>query len=195
MNRLVFIVGQTASGKSTYFKLLQEKINQCQSKYGCCPYHNVIGYTSRPIRKNEQDGIDYFFRTKNFIETQCEIIRTYNNWMYGYKIEDIIPNNENRFVCSPELAQDIIEKYADKDFELRLLYLKVNKDEQLKRLQERKDNIEELKRRIDDDNKTFEQRIKKLEKTMLNYSKENVVEFYEVKYANNNLYRWMKYER
>lgn len=175
MTRLVFIVGQTASGKSTYLRRMREWMEN--SKWGYVDNNIVVGYTSRPERDDEKYGEDYYFVQEDKIKKHCDVKREYNGWLYGYKLEDILSKKENYFACSPELAQDIVKKCVDRFYSLNMVYLKISEERQLERLQGRGDDIEELKRRIKDDKKSFDKRVKKLEQTMLKYCKEIGVHF------------------
>jgi guanylate kinase len=53
MGRIYIIMGKSASGKDTiYKKLLETEELQLRT---------AVMYTTRPIRKSEQDGVEYFF--------------------------------------------------------------------------------------------------------------------------------------
>ena len=52
MGRIFCLMGKSAVGKDTIFKVLQEDFPQIKS---------VIMYTTRPIRENEKNGQEYFF--------------------------------------------------------------------------------------------------------------------------------------
>lgn len=52
MGKIFYLMGKSASGKDTLFKLLKEAIPQLKS---------VTMYTTRPIREKEQDGVEYYF--------------------------------------------------------------------------------------------------------------------------------------
>lgn len=53
MSKIFIIMGKSATGKDTVFKrLLEDKQLQLKS---------VVGYTTRPIRSAEMDGMEYFF--------------------------------------------------------------------------------------------------------------------------------------
>lgn len=100
MNKqITILVGQSASGKDAILRKLV-------SDYGYLP---IISVTSRPIRVNEKDGVDYLFESK---ETFLKLIknnrlieyRTYNTlvngvrdvWYYGL-IKNVLDDN-NKYV-------------------------------------------------------------------------------------------------
>lgn len=80
MNKLYAIIGPPASGKSLIVKKLKE--------------HGLpvlISHTTRPARKDEQNGFDYYFVDKNefgkmnFIEKA-----SYSNHFYGITKEEVL---------------------------------------------------------------------------------------------------------
>ncbi len=50
MNRIIYLMGKSSSGKDTIFKELLK-----EGKYA------IVPYTTRPIRAGERDGVEYFF--------------------------------------------------------------------------------------------------------------------------------------
>lgn len=76
-------MGKSASGKDTIYKRLLEEESICLKK--------IVPYTTRPIRQEETNGVEYFFVTEaqlNALEIQRKIIecRVYNTihgkWYY-----------------------------------------------------------------------------------------------------------------
>ena len=59
MGRIFYIMGQSASGKDSMFRMLAED--------GALPLKTVTMYTTRPKRSNEEDGREYFFRDRAFL--------------------------------------------------------------------------------------------------------------------------------
>jgi guanylate kinase len=53
MSKIFIVMGESATGKDTIFKQLIEN-QELQLK-------SVVGYTTRPIRKGETDGVEYYF--------------------------------------------------------------------------------------------------------------------------------------
>lgn len=56
MSKIFFVLGKSCSGKDTIFQSLKEN-KQLNLK-------TVVGYTTRPMRVNEKDGVEYFLLTK-----------------------------------------------------------------------------------------------------------------------------------
>ena len=74
MGKIFYLMGKSASGKDTLFRLLME----------CFPkLKNVVMYSTRPIRDHEVEGREYFFVTREYrrqMENQGKVIecRTYH---------------------------------------------------------------------------------------------------------------------
>ena len=56
MGKIFCLMGKSSSGKDTIYKKLKVKYPQLNT---------VVPYTTRPIRENEKDGIEYFFVDDN----------------------------------------------------------------------------------------------------------------------------------
>lgn len=55
MGKIFYLMGKSASGKDTIYKILQEDLPQLKT---------VTMYTTRPIRENEHEGVEYHFVTR-----------------------------------------------------------------------------------------------------------------------------------
>lgn len=53
MGKIVYLMGKSSSGKDTIFKRLLAD--------GTLGLKTIVPYTTRPIRRGEQDGLEYFF--------------------------------------------------------------------------------------------------------------------------------------
>lgn len=150
---LTFIMGKTCSGKTRIVKELCEK-------YG---YHKLVTYTTRPMRKAENDGVDYhFISAEDFIDkinmgNFAEHKRYDTNegiWLYGVAREDI-ENVENKtvLIVTPNGYRDIVKEYPN--LNCRLLYIYANNKTIKNRASKRGDNTTEMTRRIKADNEDF----------------------------------------
>lgn len=130
MGKLFCIIGKSAVGKST---LLDKILDQIKLT-------SVIEYTTRPKRTGEEDGIQYYFVSKeefkNLVDSG-EIVehRTYfleqEPWLYGTKKIQI--DSEKSFIISTTIqaAENMLEYYKYNN--LVLIYLELNDYERLQR--------------------------------------------------------------
>ena len=93
MRNLIIISAPSGSGKTTICKEIQKKDPQIKFS---------ISHTSRSMRSNEEDGVDYFFidhlKFQNFISNDyfIEWEKIHGDYYYGTsknQIEDAINNN------------------------------------------------------------------------------------------------------
>ena len=93
MRNLIIISAPSGSGKTTICKQIQKKDPQIKFS---------ISHTSRSMRSNEEDGVDYFFidhlKFQNFISNDyfIEWEKIHGDYYYGTsknQIEDAINNN------------------------------------------------------------------------------------------------------
>ena len=53
MGKIFYLMGKSSSGKDTMFKkLIEDKTLGLKT---------IVGYTTRPMREGECDGVEYFF--------------------------------------------------------------------------------------------------------------------------------------
>lgn len=149
-NKLICILGKSASGKSTVEKEL--------TKHGV---NKVISYTTRPIREGEIQGHDYWFiddaifkvylNQKQFYE-----YTTYNNWYYGINKNDIELSKSNYVaVIEPHGYEQLIHNLGREN--IIGIYLTVNDKEKLLRALTREinPNVNEIVRRYSSDIELF----------------------------------------
>lgn len=111
LSRIFYIMGKSASGKDSVYKRLITDLN----------LNPVIMYTTRPMRKNEQNGREYYFVSHDVFEKMChdgEVIesRTYNT-VYGewiYFTADNSINTEKDSICigTPESYLKVRERFG-----------------------------------------------------------------------------------
>ena len=137
-------------------------------------YNNIVSYTSRPIRVNEVDGVDYNFVNKNtFIDmiNNNEMIeyRTYNTlfnnipdvWYYGLK-KDIL-DKDKKYVVILDLngVENFVKHYGREN--CFTIYMCCPQKERTRRAIERGSfDKTEWNRRLQADEKDF--KAKKLKK-------------------------------
>ncbi len=177
MAKIYFVLGKSCSGKDTIFRYLKENTE--------LNLKTVVGYTTRPMRKNEKDGREYFFVTKEQLEklkSQGKIIecRDYNTvhgvWSY-FTVDDsqiTIGENDYLYIGTLESFNAMVEYYGREN--IVPLYIQVETGERLERAVKRERQQEnpkyaELCRRFLADEEDFsEEKIKeaKIEKRYIN---------------------------
>ncbi len=63
MGKIYYIMGKSASGKDSIFKELKKKIPGLK---------DIVLYTTRPIRENETEGVEYHFVNEEFLRGMQE---------------------------------------------------------------------------------------------------------------------------
>lgn len=142
---MIILCGPSACGKSEVAKLLCQKYDM----------KKVITNTTREKRYNEVNDVDYHFITKeqflhlkennHFVETTF-----YNNNYYGCLKSEL---GDNKIVIlEPEGVKNFL-KLDDKN--LCVFYLNTNEKIRLDRMRYRKDNENDIQKRIINDRITF----------------------------------------
>lgn len=140
MNRII-IVGPGASGKDYLRKILEKK-----------GYRYAINHTSRPIRKGEIEGVDNFYITKKEFSQKIKdnyfyTYQNFNNWYYGISIKEF--NKSSLLVLSPSALKNL---QAEDRINSLVIYLDCEENIRYKRLLERKDADNAMRRIISDQN-------------------------------------------
>lgn len=138
-------------------------------------YNNIVSYTSRPIRENEVDGIDYNFVNRGQFEKmimteQMIEYRTYNTlvnnipdkWYYGLKKEKLDPKGCYVVVLDLDGTENFIKYYGKKN--CYVVYMCCPKEERKRRAIERGsfDNTEWKRRLVADEQDFKSKKLKKL---------------------------------
>ena len=142
---MIIIIGCAGAGKSTIEKELEKR-----------GYKKITSYTSRPIRENEYNHVDYHFlkedEFKEKLELESFVEHTkYNGWFYGIAKEDC---------CTDGLV--VVEPYgfrqlkSKKELNIFSIFIDVPERVRLKRMVDRGDNIIEIFRRILSDQGVFQ---------------------------------------
>mgnify|MGYP003297628845 CR=1 FL=1 len=142
---MIVLSGASASGKTEVAKVLA-------SKYGII---KVITTTTRPIRINETDGVDYFFVTnERFLEMIKEEkfveYTEYNGNFYG-STKDQIQNN--KCIVIDPLGLKAYSKIKDRN--VVTFFLESEEDTRYQRMLQRGDSVENASRRIINDRTAF----------------------------------------
>lgn len=137
MGKIVLMIGPSNSGKDTIYKLVKDRIN--------IPFKDIILYTTRPKRSNEENGREYYFcnkRQMNKMLKNDEIIerRSYDTvqgiWYYFTTNRNFDLNNYNYIGLNTLVGLDRYLKYFNEDNVISL-YLKVDDEVRIQRVLER----------------------------------------------------------
>ena len=173
---IICLLGKSGAGKDTLLKKIR------LSKPELRP---VVSYTTRPIRENEVNGLDYNFLSLDEFNEKIksgDIIehRVYNttqgDWYYGSPKLD----EKNDYIQVIELqGYNFIKEYYEGKHSIFGLYLNVPENIRLQRLQKRGDNIDEINRRLETDNNDFKnistEPVKTFKEFLKNYYLESIV--------------------
>lgn len=151
--KMVAIIGKSASGKDT----LQKKLCKLYPNL----FHPIVSMTTRPKRTNEQEGIDYFFVSKEtfgekVLKNEMLEVSDFNNWFYGTPIESLKIDEYtiNIGVFNPEGVACLLE---DDRIDLMIIYLEADDRVRVLRSLLRDSNVDvgEIARRYLTDEKDF----------------------------------------
>lgn len=161
MGKIYVLMGKSATGKDTVFKRL---IGMKE-----LALHTVVGYTTRPIRRGEANGKEYFFVTEEkwqSLKEENKVIesRTYHtvagDWHY-FTVDDgqIDLNGQDYLFISTLSGFEQLKKYYGDDVVVPL-YIEVEDDQRLWRSISRerrqaKPNYDEVCRRFLADQQDF----------------------------------------
>ena len=150
---IIVLVGKTASGKTTIANEL------CKNHY----YKRIITYTTRPMRENEVQDVDYHFisdeqfneMVKNNEFTEYKRYNTAHGvWSYGSVITSKQEQSDDCYVIilTPQGLRDLSKKMS----QYIAFYLNVSLESQLERLKKRGDEEQQIIKRLINDAKDFE---------------------------------------
>lgn len=147
---MLVLCGKTASGKDTIQKELLKK-----------GMTSAVSYTTRPMRKGEAEGVNYHYISEKdflqkkeegfFAETTSYKVASGDTWYYGSAVEDM--SDSKVIILNPDGLRAI---QANKELNPVIFYI-VSDDETIwNRLRKRGDNSEEARRRLNADDKDFQ---------------------------------------
>ena len=169
MGRLFILMGKSATGKDTVLGRLL-----AQPELGL---QEIVGYTTRPMREHEQDGIDYHFVSKEQLERyrqagkilECRKYDTIHGPWYYFHVDDgqFSLEEGNKIMTTTLAGYEKIRDYFGIE-QVVPLYLEISDRTRLHRALEREDRqsspkYAELCRRFLADNEDFsEEKLKEL---------------------------------
>lgn len=142
---MIILVGASASGKTEAAKILA-------SDYAI---KKVVTHTTRDMRINESDGVDYHFTDREVflkLKDQDFFVETtlYNNNFYGTSRKEL--SDDKVLIVDPN-GLEVFRDLHDKNIVSFLLI--ADDDTRYNRMIERGDSIENAKKRIENDTKKF----------------------------------------
>lgn len=185
MGKIFIIIGKSATGKDTIYKMLL-KNNQLKLK-------TCVTYTTRPIRKSEINGVEYFFVDEaelRRLQSENKIIeqRSYNTvhgvWHYFTVNDGQIKLEEENYLMLGTLESFMqIRKYYGED-KVIPLYLEVDNDLRLLRA---------IKREQKQENPNYSEVCRRYLADEEDFSEENLKKAGITKrFCNNNLKQCLK---
>ena len=150
---IIVLVGKTASGKTTV-------ANELCKNHG---YKRIITFTTRPMRENEEQDVDYHFISDEQFNKMVENNeftehKRYNTahgvWSYGSVItsEQELSDDCYVIILTPQGLRDLSKKMS----RYIAFYLNVSLESQLERLKKRGDDEQQIIKRLQNDAKDFE---------------------------------------
>lgn len=150
--QILAIMGKAGSGKDTLMKALLDE----PEFLGAVP---IVSCTTRPIRDNEVDGINYHYITKEQFTDQIlngEMLEAtvFNDWCYGTSLNNLTIDKLNIGVFNPEGVGLLRE---NKNVDLTVIYIEAtDKTRLLRQLnRERDPDCHEIVRRFSADEADF----------------------------------------
>lgn len=167
---LIAICGKSGTGKTSVVKELE-----------CLGYKKIVTDTTRPIRKGEVNGVDYYFDTEEefdelltegeFIETTSYKVATGDVWRYGTTKGALAEAPEKSVII---LNPDGIKALDSVQIAHKKVLIDSNETIILSRLEKRGDLKSEIKRRMEADEKDFEGISNIVDFTVYNEKKTNL---------------------
>ena len=150
--QILAIMGKAGSGKDTLLKALFDE----PEFLGAAP---IISCTTRPIRDNEVDGVNYHYITKEQFTDQIlngEMLEAtvFNDWCYGTSLNNLTEDKLNIGVFNPEGVGLLRE---NKNVDLTVIYIEATDKTRLLRQLNREKNPDchEIVRRFSADEADF----------------------------------------
>lgn len=148
---IIALIGESGSGKDT---ILHKIITNFPDKF-----HEIISCTTRPMRENEKDGVNYYFLSEQefynkIAENDFLEVSKFNNWNYGTCRSSLSTDKPNIGVFNPEGIRSLSE---EKDINLYVYRIKCSDKIRLLRqlTREENPNVDEIIRRYRTDKDDF----------------------------------------
>ena len=150
--RIIAIMGEAGSGKDS---LIEKLIKNKEL------FHKIVPCTTRPLRENEIDGVQYHFLSFDefwkYASSKNDYIidqTFFNGWSYGSRWSDLSDNKINIGIFNPYGVNQIIK---NTNLDVKIIYLKVDPVKRMQRqlYRESNPNVSEIARRFLADEEDF----------------------------------------
>ena len=156
---LTIIMGKTCSGKNAVVSELKKR-----------GWSQIVTYTSRPKRRGEKNGREYWYISEEDFSNKIESgyfaeWKSYNvngkTWYYGSPVDEILnaslDDKNNVIILTPQGVVDVLAilKRHISNYQINIIYLYSNHNTILQRLKSRKDKNDSIERRMKADDKDF----------------------------------------
>ena len=186
MGKIYYLMGKSSSGKDTIFKhLIQDESLKLRT---------IVGYTTRPIREGEREGVEYHFVKESEmheLESQGKVIerRSYNTvhgiWNYFTADDNQIKLDKHNYLLIGTLeAYKNIRKYYGED-KVVPLYIEVDDGIRLMRalnreMQQAEPKYAEMCRRYLADQEDFSEQLLEEAHIVKRYNNDDITECLEL---------------
>lgn len=151
---MIIIIGKSGSGKTTL-------INKLCNEYG---FRRIVTTTTRPIRYNERQDVDYHFVSVDefkqleeksaFVESQYYRVASGDVWHYGTSFSSIMSSDDKDVVIlTPKGCKQVKNCCKGKNY--TVIYVDADNNILKHRLMMRGDDNNEIERRMSKDNEDF----------------------------------------
>lgn len=154
---IYLLFGKSGVGKTTIYKRLIE-----DDELGLTP---IVTCTTRPPREGEVNEVDYYFiseeefheldSTGELMESTSYVVANGDTWYYGSLFKDFMDTKDKLIIVNPQGIRAILRKCVNYNIPTKVILLTASRKKRLERLAKRGDNIAEVKRRMQADNKDF----------------------------------------
>lgn len=170
MGKIFCFIGKSSSGKDTIYRIVSNDFKEIKE---------IVPFTTRPIRENETEGVEYHFVTEEEFEKMVydDLViefRRYNTqhgiWTYFTASKNIDLENNNYMIINTLEGYNSLKNYYGEDTIIPI-YIEVENGIRLTRALEREKKqenpkYEEMCRRFLEDQKDFSDQ--KLEASNIN---------------------------
>lgn len=156
---LTIIMGKTCSGKNAVVSELKKR-----------GWSQIVTYTSRPKRRGEKNGREYWYISEEDFSNKIESgyfaeWKSYDvngkTWYYGSPVDEIVnaslDDKNNVIILTPQGVVDVLAilKRHISNYQINIIYLYSNHNTILQRLKSRKDKNDSIERRMKADDNDF----------------------------------------